>query len=83
MPLKKVLVTGMSGVIGTAVHRELGDRYDMSALNRRDVPGVPCPLPHIPRTLEPVRPVRPHAQILKQSVPDLARRQIEATQRLV
>lgn len=42
MTPKKVLVTGMSGVIGTAVHRELHDRYDVSALNRRDIPGVAC-----------------------------------------
>ena len=42
MPLRKVLVTGMSGLIGSAVRRECGARYDMSALNRRDLPGVPC-----------------------------------------
>jgi nucleoside-diphosphate-sugar epimerase len=38
---QRVLVTGMSGLIGTALHRELGDRYAWSALNRRPVAGVP------------------------------------------
>jgi len=36
-----VLVTGMSGLIGSAVCRSLGGRYELSALNRRDVPGIP------------------------------------------
>jgi nucleoside-diphosphate-sugar epimerase len=39
---KKVLVTGMSGLIGSAVREHLGDRYELSALNRREVTGVPC-----------------------------------------
>jgi nucleoside-diphosphate-sugar epimerase len=42
MSQKTVLVTGMSGLIGSAVRRELGEKYELSALNRRDVPGVPC-----------------------------------------
>jgi nucleoside-diphosphate-sugar epimerase len=42
MARKKVLVTGMSGLIGSAVRRELGEKYELSALNRRPVPGVPC-----------------------------------------
>src|SRR2546426_4602514 len=37
-----VLVTGMSGLIGGAVRRHLGARYELSALNRRAVDGVPC-----------------------------------------
>ncbi len=37
-----VLVTGMSGLIGGAVLRHLGGRYDFRALNRRAVPGVKC-----------------------------------------
>lgn len=37
---KRVLVTGMSGLIGSALHRELGDRYAWRALNRRPVQGV-------------------------------------------
>ncbi len=39
---KKVLVTGMSGLIGGAVRRQLEGKFDLSALNRRDVPGVRC-----------------------------------------
>lgn len=35
-----VLVTGMSGLIGGAVRRRLEGRYALTALNRRDVPGV-------------------------------------------
>jgi nucleoside-diphosphate-sugar epimerase len=42
MARKNVLVTGMSGLIGSAVHRILGDKHAFRALNRRDVPGVPC-----------------------------------------
>ena len=37
-----VLVTGMSGLIGGAVLRRLGEKYAFRALNRRPVPGVPC-----------------------------------------
>jgi nucleoside-diphosphate-sugar epimerase len=37
---KKLLVTGMSGLIGTALYRQLGERYEWVALNRRDVAGV-------------------------------------------
>jgi nucleoside-diphosphate-sugar epimerase len=32
----------MSGLIGGAVLRHLGPRYDFRALNRRAIPGVPC-----------------------------------------
>lgn len=35
-----VLITGMSGLIGRAVQRRLAGRYQLTALNRRDVPGV-------------------------------------------
>src|SRR5213596_1080061 len=42
MSRKRVLVTGMSGLIGSAVRRQLGEKYALSALNRRDLPGVPC-----------------------------------------
>src|SRR5262249_4575357 len=42
MAQTKVLVTGMSGLIGGAVRRRLEGRYELSALNRRDVPDVPC-----------------------------------------
>ncbi len=39
---RRVLVTGMSGLIGTALRQHLGAGYDLRALNRRPVPGVPC-----------------------------------------
>jgi nucleoside-diphosphate-sugar epimerase len=42
MARKKVLVTGMSGLIGSAVREMLGEKYDFSAINRSEVPGVPC-----------------------------------------
>ncbi|MBV7332350.1 NAD(P)-dependent oxidoreductase [Chloroflexi bacterium TSY] len=35
-------MTGMSGLIGGVVRERLQDRYKLSALNRSDVPGVPC-----------------------------------------
>jgi uronate dehydrogenase len=37
----KILITGMSGLIGGAVQRRLAGRYQLTALNRREVPGVP------------------------------------------
>jgi len=37
----RVLVTGMSGLIGSSLHEMLRDRYEWSALNRRAVAGVP------------------------------------------
>jgi nucleoside-diphosphate-sugar epimerase len=40
-PKKRVLVTGMSGLIGSALFRQLGDRYTWTALNRRPMQGVP------------------------------------------
>jgi nucleoside-diphosphate-sugar epimerase len=38
----RVLVTGMSGLIGRAVGARLAERYALSALNRSPVEGVPC-----------------------------------------
>jgi nucleoside-diphosphate-sugar epimerase len=38
----RVLVTGMSGLIGGIMRRALDGRYDLVALNRRPVPGVHC-----------------------------------------
>ena len=42
--MKKVLITGMSGLIGRIVRRHLESlgRYELSALNRRPVEGVEC-----------------------------------------
>ena len=41
MSRPKVLVTGASGLVGGLVLRHLADRYELSALSRRAVPGVP------------------------------------------
>lgn len=38
---KRVLVTGLNGLIGSAMRRILADKYEWSALNRRELPGVP------------------------------------------
>ena len=38
--MERILVTGLSGLIGTAATPALADRYDLTALNRRDVGGV-------------------------------------------
>lgn len=42
MARRRVLVTGMSGLIGGAVRKRLEGEYELSALNRRRVPGVSC-----------------------------------------
>ena len=42
MPVRRLLVTGLSGLIGGALHKHLGARYPIRALNRRPVPGVEC-----------------------------------------
>ncbi len=42
MSQKRVLITGMSGLIGGAVRRQLEGKYELSALNRREVEGVVC-----------------------------------------
>lgn len=36
----RILVTGMNGLIGTALYDTVGDRYTWRALNRRPMPGV-------------------------------------------
>ena len=42
MSKKKVLVTGASGRVGQVVLARLGETYDLSALNRSPVAGIPC-----------------------------------------
>src|SRR5256885_11201053 len=37
-----VLVTGMSGLIGGALRSHLAARYELRALSRRPVEGLPC-----------------------------------------
>jgi nucleoside-diphosphate-sugar epimerase len=51
----RVLVTGMSGLIGSALLHQLGDRYDWRALNRRPMPGVPTTTADI-ADLDAIRP---------------------------
>ena len=36
----KVLVTGLSGVVGQAIIEKLKDRYEVSALSRYGTPGI-------------------------------------------
>src|SRR5262249_43278790 len=42
MTKMRVLVTGLSGLIGRALRKEIGDRFELSALTRSVVDGVPC-----------------------------------------
>ncbi len=42
MTQKKVLITGMSGLIGGVVREQLEGKYTLRALNRHPVPGVEC-----------------------------------------
>ena len=42
MASRSVLVTGMSGLIGRALRKEVEGRYDLRALNRSAVEGLPC-----------------------------------------
>ena len=51
----KILVTGMSGRIGSAVRRRMEGDHEMYALNRRDVPGVPTTMADI-ADLDAIRP---------------------------
>jgi uronate dehydrogenase/NAD+ dependent glucose-6-phosphate dehydrogenase len=52
---KRVLVTGANGLIGSALRRILSDKYEWSALNRSDLPGVPTTRADI-ADLEAIRP---------------------------
>ena len=42
MAARRLLVTGLSGLIGGALHKHLGTTYPIRALNRRAMPGVEC-----------------------------------------
>jgi len=42
MARRVVLVTGMSGLIGRALRKQVDGRYDLRALNRSAVEGLPC-----------------------------------------
>jgi len=42
METQKILITGMSGLIGGVARQQLQGSYTLSALNRSALPGVPC-----------------------------------------
>ena len=44
MAARRLLVTGLSGLIGGALRKHLGTAYALRGLNRRPVPGVECHL---------------------------------------
>jgi nucleoside-diphosphate-sugar epimerase len=54
-PGRRVLVTGLSGLIGGALRRHAGDAYALRGLNRRPVPGVECHLADL-GDLDAIRP---------------------------
>ena len=56
MRKQNILVTGLSGVVGSAVITHLKDKYHLTALNRSDIPGVPCHRADI-ANLEDIKPV--------------------------
>ena len=56
MAKRKVLVTGMSGKIGRAVLKRLGDKYDFTALNRGAMAGVRC----VTADITDFQSIRPH-----------------------
>ena len=56
MRKQNILVTGLSGVVGSAVITHLKDKYHLTALNRSDIPGMPCHRADI-ANLEAIKPV--------------------------
>jgi nucleoside-diphosphate-sugar epimerase len=49
MKKEKLCVTGLSGRLGSIIHRAMKDEYEITALNRREVPGVRTILADIAR----------------------------------
>jgi nucleoside-diphosphate-sugar epimerase len=56
MRKQNILVTGLSGVVGSAIITHLKDKYHLTALNRSDILGVPCHRADI-ANLEDIKPV--------------------------
>ncbi len=56
MAKRKVLVTGMSGRIGRAILKRLGDKYDFTAMNRNPMEGVRC----VTADITDLDAIRPH-----------------------
>ena len=63
MGQRSVLITGMSGLIGGVLRRHLEGKYVLSALNRRDVPGVECHRADI-ANLEAIQPAFEHKDVV-------------------
>ena len=63
MDRKRILITGMSGLIGGIVRQRLQGKHDLSALNRRDVEGVECHRADI-ADLDAIRPAGRYCQML-------------------
>lgn len=55
MATRRVLITGLSGLIGGALRRHVEGTYTVRGLNRRPVPGVDCHLADL-GDLEAIRP---------------------------
>lgn len=55
MPKERVLITGASGLVGEMTVDALGDRYELSALNRRPISSIPSLRADI-SDLESIRP---------------------------
>jgi nucleoside-diphosphate-sugar epimerase len=55
MAARRVLITGLSGLIGTALRNHVGGTYTLRGLNRRAVPGVDCHLADL-GDLDAIRP---------------------------
>ena len=63
MGQRSVLITGMSGLIGSVLRQHLEGKYVLSALNRRDVPGVECHRADI-ANLEAIQPAFEHKDVV-------------------
>ena len=63
MGQRSVLITGMSGLIGSVLRRRLEGKYRLSALNRRDMAGVECHRADI-ANLEAIQPAFEHKDVV-------------------
>lgn len=66
MPPKRILITGMSGLIGAAAGRALAGRYEVTALNRRPIAGARVHLADI-ADLEAIRPAFANVDVFASS----------------
>ena len=56
MNTKKILVTGMSGLIGRLAGRKFAERYDVTALGRSEVEGFPTTVVDIGDGIDGIMP---------------------------